>query len=1029
MTKVSETAKEVRKNLGNALRQDNLYKSREFLEQEMLKADPKSNDFKIYQTFRMVSNNIFKTYLPIISDKYYPISLEGPYSHKDQIRLLKIDKWVTDKNENSIDKLKNVYNTLTGTDCNLALIFKRSQKNCTAYLAIANNSDNDDPAIVDSYWERIMQSIKGNFPGTRLSPYQSGAELNTEEKRSLLFDESDQTSLAIATNVASEKSDAFISQGIDKLLNGFIPQNEREEYTLILLAEPLKSTYIEEIKKKIFDYYSFLSPFMSWQRNTSKSESVAKLAMVTAGSSFSASIGASVGVGGTGAQGNKSITVDAHGTSGNIENIIGQKGITLTHTAYDVKVLLERLETQMKRLEEGEALGMWNFAAYVLSDDYITANNVASMYKSLTQGTESFIEKSTVNSWNANDEKTCTSIGPIKSALKRLSHPEFELKNQEDAEYPKKVNATSYISGVEVARAMNFPEKSIPGIPVLQCAEFGRDVISYDYEHNGDLNIGCIYHMHQMEKPVSLNKNSLASHTFITGSTGSGKTNTIYKLIDEINGVTTSDKPVIFLVVEPAKGEYKNIFGNREDVFVYGTNPRKTEMLRINPFSFPADIHILEHLDRLVEIFNVCWPMYAAMPAIMKESIERAYVNAGWDLQTSVNKYDDRLFPSFADILIHIRQVVQESDYSSDNKGDYTGALITRVKSLTNGINGMIFVQDDLSDEELFDRNVIIDLSRVGSTETKALIMGLIVMKLQEYRISAGIPNNSDLRHITVLEEAHNLLKRTPSDFGSDSANLLGKSVEMLANAIAEMRTYGEGFIIADQSPGLLDMSVIRNTNTKIILRLPDFSDRELVGKAAGLNDEQIIELSRLQRGVAAIYQNDWVNPVLCKIDHFEHTPIQYLQPNQYEFDDDSVRQSLLNIILNRRLLNNIDTIDSFEDEKNLILKSNLLSSLKCRLMEYLQPDNPERLDTLGTLAYEFFNSREALKNARTADDIEKWKQEMIDNLDPPIKDYNERDIEAVIALIINEQMLCDARFNNLYLRYMEFLGAKRGLI
>ncbi|OPZ93365.1 MAG: AAA-like domain protein [Firmicutes bacterium ADurb.Bin419] len=1020
--------KEVRQNIKNAVSNENLSEKRELVEQGMLDADPELKD--LYQMFRTVSNDIFRTYLPIISDKYYPVPLEGPYSHESQIKILKVDKWVTDENENSIDKLKNVYNTLMGTDCNLALIFRRSNEKCTVYLAVANNSDNDDPAIVHSYWERVKQSIKGNFPGTRLSPDQPGADLNIEEELSLLFAESDKTdnrtSLAIATNVATEKSDAFISQGIDKLLNGFVPQNKCEEYTLILLAEPLKSDYIEEIKQEIFDYYSFLSPFMTWQKNRSKSESVAKLAMVTAGGSFSKSFGGSAGVGRTGVQGNKSITVDSHVTSGDIENIIGQEGITLTYTAYDVKVLLERLENQMKRLEEGEALGMWNFAAYVLSNDFTTANNVASMYKSLTQGTESFIEKSTVNSWNAIDENAYKSIGAIKNALTRLSHPEFELIDKENAEYPSVVKATSYISGVEVARAMNFPEKSIPGIPVLQCAEFGRDVISYDYEYKGDLDIGCIYHMHQMEnKRVSLDKNSLASHSFITGSTGSGKTNTIYKLIDKI----TDGKPVTFLVVEPAKGEYKNIFGNREDVFVYGTNPRKTEMLRINPFSFPADIHILEHLDRLVEIFNVCWPMYAAMPAIMKESIERAYVNAGWDLQTSVNKYDNRLFPSFSDILINIRQVVQESDYSSDNKGDYTGALITRVKSLTNGINGMIFVQDELSDEELFDRNVIIDLSRVGSTETKALIIGLVVMKLQEYRLSMGIPENSDLRHITVLEEAHNLLKRTPLDFGSDSANLLGKSVEMLANAIAEMRTYGEGFIIADQSPGLLDMSVIRNTNTKIILRLPDYSDRELVGKAAGLNDEQIIELSRLQRGVAAVYQNDWVNPVLCKIDHFEHTPIQYLRPNQYVFDNDSARQSLLNIILNRRLLNNVETIDSFEDEKELILKSTLLSSLKCRLMEYLQPDNPERLDTLGTFAYEFFNSREALKNARTADDIERWKQEMIANLDPPIKDYNERDIEAVIALIINEQMLCDARFNNLYLRYMEFLGAKRGLI
>lgn len=91
----------------------------------------------------------------------------------------------------------------------------------------------------------------------------------------------------------------------------------------------------------------------------------------------------------------------------------------------------------------------------------------------------------------------------------------------------------------------------------------------------------------------------------------------------------------------------------------------------------------------------------------------------------------------------------------------------------------------------------------------------------------------------------------------------------MLSNAIAEMRTYGEGFIIADQAPGLMDMSVIRNTNTKIILRLPDQADRELVGRAANLNEDQITELAKLPCGVAAVYQNEWIQPVLCKVDLF----------------------------------------------------------------------------------------------------------------------------------------------------------------
>ena len=158
------------------------------------------------------------------------------------------------------------------------------------------------------------------------------------------------------------------------------------------------------------------------------------------------------------------------------------------------------------------------------------------------------------------------------------------------------------------------------------------------------------------------------------------------------------------------------------------------------------------------------------------------------------------------DLLEQIENVINESKYSADSKGDYSGALLTRVRSLTNGLNGLIFCVDDLKDTELFDKNVIVDLSRVGSTETKSLIMGLLVMKLNEYRMDSG-KMNSPLTHITVLEEAHNLLRRTSVEQSSENANLLGKSVELLANSIAEMRTYGEGFIIADQSPGLLDMS------------------------------------------------------------------------------------------------------------------------------------------------------------------------------------------------------------------------------
>ena len=219
-------------------------------------------------------------------------------------------------------------------------------------------------------------------------------------------------------------------------------------------------------------------------------------------------------------------------------------------------------------------------------------------------------------------------------------------------------------------------------------------------------------------------------HLLIAGSTGSGKSNTVYQILSELH----QDK-VPFLVVEPAKGEYKHVFGMDSEVSVYGTNPNLTPMLRLNPFSFPKNVHIFEHMDRLVEIFNVCWPMYAAMPAVLKNAIEKSYEDCGWDMLRSVNKYGDDIYPTFSDVARNIKTIIDTSEYDAENKGAYKGSLLTRLQSLTNGINGSIFVTDELSSEELFDENVIVDLSRVGSSETKSLIMGILVLKLQEYRI------------------------------------------------------------------------------------------------------------------------------------------------------------------------------------------------------------------------------------------------------------------------------------------------------
>lgn len=272
--------------------------------------------------------------------------------------------------------------------------------------------------------------------------------------------------------------------------------------------------------------------------------------------------------------------------------------------------------------------------------------------------------------------------------------------------------------------------------------------------------------------------------------------------------------------------------------------------------------------------------MYAAMPAVLKDAIEQIYRDKGWMFANP--SYYSTDFPTFSDLIRTLPEIMDNSLYSADTKSDYSGALITRVKSLTNGINGAIFCSDtEISGKDLFDKNVIVDISRVGSSETKSLIMGILIMKLQEYRMQPGIMNEK-LRHVTVIEEAHNLLRKTSYGQSQEGANLQGKSVEMLTNAIAEMRTYGEGFIIADQAPDMLDEAVIRNTNTKIVMRLPNEADCQLVGKAMALKEEQIHELAKLPAYVAAIYQNDWVEAVLCKSERFDNERTYTYEPKDY---------------------------------------------------------------------------------------------------------------------------------------------------
>lgn len=902
------------------------------------------------------SASVFKNYLPNISKCYDVKPIEKLISPEETVAFFDITKLIIEEKDKMVEKLKNVYHLLAYSDNSVALIIHRKHESCQIGLAVGKCQDSE---AATKMAEGLQDAIVGNFPGSSCSnvfSYMDSEDCIFQSlNESSYFNDNNilnYNSVAVVSNIASLFSEDYINQGIEKVIDGIVP-NENKEYTMVILGEALNNKMLERKKKELYAIYTGLSPYSKRTENWNWSKSQNWSKNWNAGFAFFASLGGGMSKN------------ESEGESTGVSVEINQYAVT--HT-------LEIIEKQMERLERCEALGIWNVATYVFSPDCQLASEVAHMYMSLTQGNESYYEKPSINVWNSQrDEKNRKEVNALANYVRRLIHPTFlkrsDIKDNDEVYWPNQVTPTSIVSGAELALAMNLPKKSVPGFSLIECASFGREILSYDKDYSGEIHIGTIHHMHHNEKKsVDLDKDSITSHVFITGSTGSGKSNSVYTIL---NALKTT-----FMVIEPAKGEYKYAF--TDNVQVYGSNPQICELLRINPFAFNRSIHVYEHIDRLLDVFNVCWPMYAAMPAVLKDAIIKAYESCGWNLITSENKKGN-IYPTFIDVCDEIDNIINSSDYSDENKGNYRGSLKTRLNSLTNGINQLIFCNGNLSDKDLFEQNTIIDLSRIGSNENKSLIMGLLVIRLQEYRMSE-VAFNSELRHVTVLEEAHNLLRRASASSFDEGSNVTVKAVEMIANAIAEMRTYGEGFIIVDQAPSLLDMSAIRNTNTKIILRLPDHDDRELVGRAANLNDEQIRELARLQRGVAAVYQNEWIEPILCMIDKHEPSVDFRTKGNNSAMPEENVvaRRYINSCVYDPEYVTRKSDLDFIE----CLDRINCEGSVKALLIDFFRTPFEQAQETWQKLAFKYFNIKECVKGLTARVSIEEWKNTIIKQLE-----------------------------------------------
>lgn len=860
------------------------------------------------------------------------VVLDDERHTSSQIQIREITKFVYDDEKDIVDYMTNVYAALHNANSTVMLILQGTETGVTMYLGLMKEGSTESNVSQAEYL--LNDTFTGNFPGSSL-----GKKLTDEQVDKLMRHFTDNNGKAVAPSVACVTAIPSPRQNGNETryqnISQFIDTMRGQSYTCMLVATPVNSLALTKRIQGYESLYSNLAPYanISIQHGINSSDST----QIGSSKSFSTSVSHAISISNSVSQGDSGSSSSSYGssggsfnsnnsytngwshsttntrghtdTNGRTETVNEQTGrtytngtsrnITVNFTNKHIADLLEQTEQHIKRLKESQNFGLWECAAYFLGKDSHTAQNAACAYKSLLVGDQGCMEKAYINIWDEKQTELQT-LGVLEY-LEHGMHPLCQL-NLLAGQYREIVSPATFISGKDLPLFMGMPNKSVCGLPVVQMASFGRNIVplkldvpkqvKYDitkpfklstFKKQGaetaetpaeeekpvTINLGKIFHRGRMEETeVNLNTKDLSKHCFVTGSTGSGKSNTMYCLLNALH-----EKGIAFMVVEPAKGEYKTQFGGLEGINIFTAQPNVNRLLKINPFKFPEKIHILEHMDRLLEIFKACWDMSQAMPALLKKAVELAYLKKGWDMVTSTNLTADNEFekyPTFENLLTCLKEAVEMSDYAKEVKDNYTGSLISRVESLTNGVVGQMLCSPyDVEDSVLFDENCIVDLSRIGSSETKSLLMGLLVMRLNEYRVATSEKANLNLKHVTVLEEAHNLLPRcTSSNAGGNT--LKEKSVEMLSNSIAEMRTYGEAFIIVDQSPSAVSEAAIKNTNTKIILRLPAAEDAEAVGLSVGLNDNQIHEIAKLPVGVAVTMQSNWQESVLVLINHID---------------------------------------------------------------------------------------------------------------------------------------------------------------
>ncbi len=513
----------------------------------------------------------------------------------------------------------------------------------------------------------------------------------------------------------------------------------------------------------------------------------------------------------------------------------------------------------------------------------------------------------------------------------------FSLRWTQDA----KESCEQWILLKEAGFFIQLPQENFPGFERMKNQELS--VFSPPAEEDGVCLGDLIWQSSQIKEGFWVSRQAFNRHAFVCGMTGAGKSNTMFHLLREL------DLP--FLVIEPVKGEYGQLAATYPDLEVKSMSVQDENVLQINPFWFPPGSSLQYHIDSLHTIISSAFVLYSAMPNILEQCINRVYYSCGWNIASGQNENageigEEYLYPTLDDLCDEIERYLQESDYEGETLSTYKGALLTRLRTLASGTKGLLFNASSHPDYEQWSRQrVTVDLEELSNDADKSIFMGVIMTQYYEYiRMKRKNDKSEKLCHLIVIEEAHRLFKNVRGLSNPESASCVEHLVELLSNMMAEIRAYGEGIFVVDQSPAKIAGDVIKNSNIKVIHRMDDKDDIDIIRWPLHINDELSDTVSLLQQGEAFVRFGRMDKPAMIQVQKekgFEgEEPAQEESPNIRLIEQSAARFLLQDrkflAVLESLLLKFAQTMlyDSLSVQGNEALEQ-LLRQIKRRVIVY----------------------------------------------------------------------------------------------